>query len=208
MDLLADNRVISYIVPNKLISAPYTEALRKNMGTKQVLEIRDYSNVNVFKTAAVYRSLRINNCDQRTPVIMDVMEDMETILNHNLIEPDKFYADINWDKYFNTNAGALEIVDKMSEFPALGTIATVNGAATVGEAYLVKEYLLDDDSIDDVIKFINTGGIDKYKSFHGVEPIRYLKGKYTYPVAKASDVEKCLQNDIRKASLRRSLLEV
>lgn len=191
MDLLADNRVISYIVPNKLISAPYTEALRKNMGTKQVLEIRDYSNVNVFKTAAVYPVVfRINNCDQRTPVIMDVMEDMETILNHNLIEPDKFYADINWDKYFNTNAGALEIVDKMSEFPALGTIATVNGAATVGEAYLVKEYLLDDDSIDDVIKFINTGGIDKYKSFHGVEPIRYLKGKYTYPVAKASDVEK------------------
>ena len=190
MDLLADNRVISYIVPNKLISAPYTEALRKKMGTKQVLEIRDYSSVVVFKTAAVYPVVfRINNCDQRTPVIMDVMEDMETVLNHNLVEPEKFYADINWDKYFNTNAGALDIVDKMSKFPALGTLATVNGAATVGEAYLVKEYLQDADGLENAIKFINTGGIDKYKSFHGIEPIRYLKGKYTYPVALSTDVE-------------------
>lgn len=97
---------------------------------------------------------------------------------------------INWDKYFNTSAEALSIVDKMAKFPILSSIADVNGAATVGEAYLVKEFMYDDDGNDDsVMKFINTGGIDKYKSFYGIEYIRYLKGKYMYPVVKVADLK-------------------
>ena len=80
---------------------------------------------------------------------MDVMDGMELVGNQNTISPEKFYADINWDKYFNTSAEALSIVDKMAKFPSLSTIADVNGAATVGEAYLVKEFMYDDDGKDD-----------------------------------------------------------
>ena len=191
MDLLAENKTISYIVPNKLISAPYTETLRKKMAKNRVIEIRDYSNVNVFKEAAVYPVVfRVEISNNRTPVKMDVMDGMELVGNQNTISPEKFYADINWDKYFNTSAEALSIVDKMAKFPSLSTIADVNGAATVGEAYLVKEFMYDDDGKDDsVMKFINTGGIDKYKSFYGIEYIRYLKGKYMYPVVKTADLK-------------------
>lgn len=191
MDLLAENKTISYIVPNKLISAPYTEALRKKMAKNRVIEIRDYSNVNVFKEAAVYPVVfRVEISNNRTPVKMDVMDGMEMVGNQNTISPEKFYADINWDKYFNTSAEALSIVDKMAKFPILSSIADVNGAATVGEAYLVKEFMYDDDGNDDsVMKFINTGGIDKYKSFYGIEYIRYLKGKYMYPVVKVADLK-------------------
>lgn len=191
MDLLAANKTISYIVPNKLISAPYTETLRKKMAKNRVIEIRDYSNVNVFKEAAVYPVVfRVEISNNRTPVKMDVMDGMELIGNQNTISPEKFYADINWDKYFNTSAEALSIVDKMAKFPILSSIADVNGAATVGEAYLVKEFMYDDDGNDDsVMKFINTGGIDKYKSFYGIEYIRYLKGKYMHPVVKVADLK-------------------
>lgn len=191
MDLLAKNKTISYIVPNKLISAPYTEALRKKMAKNRVIEIRDYSNVNVFKEAAVYPVVfRVEISNNRTPVKMDVMEGMEIVGSQNTILPEKFYADINWDKYFNTSAEALRIVDKMAKFPILSSIADVNGAATVGEAYLVKEFMYDNDGEDDsVMRFINTGGIDKYKSFYGIEYIRYLKGKYMYPVVKTADLK-------------------
>jgi adenine-specific DNA-methyltransferase len=191
MDLLAENKTISYIVPNKLISAPYTETLRKKMAKNRVIEIRDYSNVNVFKEAAVYPVVfRVEISNNRTPVKMDVMDGMDLVGNQNTILPEKFYTDINWDKYFNTSAEALSIVDKMAKFPALSTIADVNGAATVGEAYLVKEFMYDDDRKDDsVMKFINTGGIDKYKLFYGIEYIRYLKGKYMYPVVKTTDLK-------------------
>ena len=191
MDLLAENKTISYIVPNKLISAPYTEALRKKMAKNRVIEIRDYSNVNVFKEAAVYPVVfRVEISNNRTPVKMDVMEGMEIVGSQNTILPEKFYADINWDKYFNTSAEALSIVDKMAKFLILSSIADVNGAATVGEAYLVKEFMYDNDGEDDsVMRFINTGGIDKYKSFYGIEYIRYLKGKYMYPVVKTADLK-------------------
>ena len=191
IDLLTKKRTISYIVPNKLISAPYTETLRAKMLNNRVIEIRDYSKVNVFKEAAVYPVVfRLETSDSKTPVNMVVMGGMELVENQNIITPEKFYADTSWDKYFNTSAEILDIIDKMRKFPVLNSIADVNGAATVGEAYLVKEFMYDDDGKDNTaIKFVNTGGIDKYKSFYGLEYMRYLKGKYMYPVVKANDLK-------------------
>lgn len=189
-NLLVKNGVLSYIVPNKLISAPYTKTLRKELLKKQIVEIRDYSNVNVFKEAAVYPVVfRIKNCNIKKPVNMNVMLELEKIESSNIISAEKFYTDINWDKYFNTTTESLKIIDKMMNFPILSSIAKVNGAATVGEAYLVKEFIYDNNGNDDeVIKFINTGGIDKYKSFYGIEKIRYLKGQYINPVVKCKDL--------------------
>ena len=121
---------------------------------------------------------------------MDVMDDMESVSNHNVIEKERFYQDIDWDKYFHSSSLDLGIIDKMNSFSKLGDIAKVNGAATVNEAYLVKEFLYD--GVGDgpeVKKFINTGGIDPYKSTHGESPIRYLKGSYMYPVVKRKDLK-------------------
>lgn len=124
------------------------------------------------------------------PVCMDVMQDMVHISNHNLIPAEKFYENIDWDKYFHSTQIDIQIIDKLHSFKKLSEIAKVNGAATVNEAYLVKEFLFDGNSEDvDVKKFINTGGIDPYKSMHGESPIRYLKGAYTYPLVKNQDLK-------------------
>ncbi len=190
ISLLSEGAVISYIIPNKLISAPYTEEIRKIISKNQVQEIRDYSNVNVFKSAAVYPVVfRIQRCSNKTDVIMDVMEDMLNVQKHSTISPEKFYADIAWDKYFNASQIVLDIVEKMDKYPKLSSIASVNGAATVKEAYLVKDFLYEcDECSDQVKKFINTGGIDRYKSLHGLDYIRYLKGKYMLPVVNCKDL--------------------
>lgn len=191
INLVRNNGVHTYIVPNKLVSAPYTTTLRKFMSKSQILEIKDFSNVNVFKSAAVYPVVyRLKKSTKRKDVVMDVMDDMTSINTHNIISSNKFYKDIDWDKYFNANDETLALIDKISEFPFLETLADVNGAATVNEAYLVKEFLLDEkEDNENNIKFINTGGIDKYKSYHGLEPIRYIKGKYFNPVVKSSDLK-------------------
>ena len=119
------------------------------------------------------------------------MDDMEHVANHNVIDKEKFYQDIDWDKYFHSSQIDLEIIDKMNAFPKLGDIAKVNGAATVNEAYLVKEFIYDGSSEDkETKKFINTGGIDPYKSTHGETPIRYLKGSYEYPLVPISELKK------------------
>ncbi len=191
INLVRNNGVHTYIVPNKLVSAPYTVTLRKFMSKIQILEIKDYSNVNVFKSAAVYPVVyRLKKTSEKKDVIMDVMDDMTSTRTHNIISSSKFYNDIDWDKYFNASNDALALIDKISEFPHLETLADVNGAATVNEAYLVKEFLLDEEEYNENnIKFINTGGIDKYKSYHGIEPIRYIKGKYFNPVVKSTDLK-------------------
>lgn len=208
MKLLHSESVISFIVPNKLVAAPYTTALRKQIAIHQVQEMRDYSNVNVFKTAAVYPVVfRIKMIDTKMPVTMDVMESMTTISNHNVIDPDKFYADISWDKYFNSSADSLEIVEKMSKFKPLKTIADVNGAATVNEAYLIKEFLQDNSNPDfEYRKFINTGGLDPYKSFFGIENMRYLKGKYHYPVVSVEDLENMSGKRLKESSSEKIII--
>lgn len=208
MKLLNSESVISFIVPNKLVAAPYTTALRKQIATHQIQEMRDYSNVTVFKTAAVYPVVfRIKMIDTKMPVIMDVMDSMTTVSNHNVIEPDKFYADISWDKYFNSSADSLEIVEKMSKFKPLKVIADVNGAATVNEAYLVKEFLKDNSNPDfEYRKFINTGGLDPYKSFFGIDDMRYLKGKYLHPIVSVEDLEKMSEKRLKESSFEKIII--
>lgn len=208
MDLLRKDGVISFIVPNKLVAAPYTEALRTKISHNQVQEMRDYSNVTVFKTAAVYPVVfRIKMNQEKIPVIMDVMEDMHQVSNHNIIDEDTFYNDINWDKYFNSSQDALEIIKKMSKHKPLKDIAEVNGAATVNEAYLVKEFIFDDDSNNpETKKFINTGGLDPYKSTWGVDYIRYLKGKYMHPVVKVSDLSNMSEKRLAESNAEKIII--
>ncbi len=165
-------------------------------------------NVTVFKTAAVYPVVfRIKMVDEKRPVTMDVMDSMTTVANHNVIDSDKFYADISWDKYFNSSAGSLEIVEKMSKFKPLKYIADVNGAATVSEAYLVKEFLQDNSNPDfEYKKFINTGGLDPYKSFFGIEDMRYLKGKYLYPVVSVDDLRNMSEKRLKESSCEKIII--
>lgn len=208
MKLLHHEGVISFIVPNKLVAAPYTAALRKWIATQQVQEMRDYSNVNVFKSAAVYPVVfRVKMVNERIPVTMDVMDSMITVSNHNVIAPEKFYADISWDKYFNSSSASLDIVEKMGKYPLLKTIADVNGAATVNEAYLVKEFLKDIQTPDfEYKKFINTGGLDPYKSFFGIEEMRYLKGKYLFPVVAVDDLEKMSEKRLKESNAEKIII--
>src|SRR5690606_12259210 len=58
---------------------------------------------------------------------------------------------------------------------------SINSAATVSEAYSVKEYVFDDETDTNSFKIINTGTIDPYISLWGVKPMQYIKGRYDYP---------------------------
>lgn len=208
MDLRREGGVISYIVPNKLVAAPYTEAIRKKISKENVDEFRDYSNVNVFKSAAVYPVVfRVSSTTRKSSVVMDVMEDMHNIRQHNEVPADKFYSDIDWDRYFSSTKESLEIIEKVQKYPCLETLADVNGAATVGEAYLIKEIMYDNDRDADGVKFfINTGGIDPYRSFYGVDPIRYLKGSYMHPAVRIEDLRKISQKRLDESNKEKIII--
>lgn len=189
--LLSINGFISYIIPNKLISAPYSKKIREKLLKYQVIEIRDFSNVAVFKSASVYPIVfQIKKTSTHIPVKISVMQDIKNIDKINTISANEFYSSIEWDKYFNTTPEILAIIKKISKYPPLKLLANVNGAATVSEAYKIKEFIYDAlNEKNTEIKFINTGAIDKYKSFYGIEYIKYLKEKYLFPSVKKEDLK-------------------
>lgn len=210
LSVMRSGAVISFIVPNKLVSAPYTAAIRNKLASNSVKEIRDYSEVNVFKSAAVYPVVfRVqSSVPTAGNVNMDVMRDMEHVLNHRTINWKEFYKNVDWDKYFRSSQIDLNVIDKMNSFKRLGEIAIVNGAATVNEAYLLKELIYDGNPFEKngVKKFINTGGIDPYCSKHGAVPIRYLKDSYAYPLVKIESLQKMSARRFSESNIEKIII--
>ena len=183
---------ITFIVPNKLISAKYTIEVRKLLHTLNINELSDYSQVDVFKEADVYPIVfSVWNNKNKSEVKTKVMNDLNNTKTKFIIHPEVFYNDIFWDKYFFREE-ITNIAISISSNQLLGNSNfKVLGAATVSEAYLIKEHLHEHDPLkEDQIKLINTGTIDPYKIFWGIRKTRYIKSAYIRPVIKASDLTK------------------
>jgi len=200
--LLKEDGTISYIVPNKLIGASYTKELRKFLLSKNILELRDYSRVDVFKEVSVYPIVfvAVNN-NRRGNVALTSMESEIEIKYKMLIKSDLFYKDIYWDKYFLPQ-NQLEIILKLGLTENLLMIVKkINEAATVSEAYKIKEYLqeLSSENTIGFKKFINTGTIDPYISLWGDKKTQYIKHVYINPIISDSDLKKLSENRYKQA---------
>jgi hypothetical protein len=189
LKLVNTNGCLSFIVPNKIISAKYTEALREYLNTKNVQELIDYSSVDVFKEVAVYPIVfRVVNNKRVTPVKTKVMKSLSEIENENLVKEKVFYSDIYWDKYF-FDINVVNIIAKLSEFKKLGeNDLEVVGSATVSEAYEIKEVIRDLDNQKKFKKFINTGTIDPFRSLWGTKRTQYIKAAYQKPIVQEDDL--------------------
>ena len=193
VQLLKHKGYISFIVPNKLVSAKYTESLRAILLSWDIKEFRDYSNIRVFEEADVYPVVFVigkNPIKQKVKMIV-----METIIQPSLvneIDHEIFYSDIYWDKYFSTDLKGIDIIQKLAKFPRLEQCATVLGAATVSEAYEFKEVVSEYEGIEANVpfkKFINSGTIDRYMSLWGRKKMTYIKGGYNEPVILDEDIQ-------------------
>lgn len=178
--LLKNNGVQSYIVPNKLIAAKYADALRNFMAQQNIFIIRDYGSVPVFE-AFVYPcvfvlSKQVND----KPVKFETMSNLSDIDSSHIVDRKIFNRDTLWDKYF-IDTDRLNIILSVSSHKCLSEVVSqICGSATVAEAYLVKEALIDEQKNGN-LKFINTGTIDKYTSLWGIRDTQYIKGRYHTP---------------------------
>ena len=182
-----------FIIPNKIISAKYTTALRQYLCQKEIKEVRDYSKIDVFKDANVYPiTISINNNPPKSPVKMTIMKDIKHSQYSNCISASDFYKDILWSKYF-FEPSVVATIRELETNPCLSQFSNeieVLGAATVGEAYQVKEVIEDRKPFEKDLKFINTGTIDPYLSLWGQKPTQYIKDRYSYPVIPLEQLEK------------------
>ena len=198
VQLQKEDGIISYIVPNKLIGATYAKTLRNMLMNYSVLEIRDYSKVEVFKESDVYPIVFvIRKTDQKNDVSMVVMANLEESSIHNQVPVELFYRDVFWDRFF-VSENQLQVVVKCLSFPDLQSFFNVGAAATVSEAYALKESIREystDLSTVPFKKLINTGTIDRYESLWSKQSTRYIKDSYNTPIV--------LDSDLRELSNRR-----
>jgi len=191
IQLQKEDGIISYIVPNKLIGATYAKTLRNMLMNYSILEIRDYSKVDVFTESNVYPIVFvIRKTEQKSDVSMIIMADLERMSIHNQVPTQFFYRDVFWDRFF-VSENQLQVIVKCSGFPTLETFFEVGAAATVSEAYALKESIREYSTDLPTVPFkklINTGTIDRYKSLWSKQATRYIKDSYDTPIVLDSDL--------------------
>lgn len=141
----------SFIVPNKLAVAPYASAVRSLLTTQSVLHsIRDYSQAAVF-AAAVYPLVYVvqkrspvqiqdqSTCSVTRPVRYECMARNGKHVQHSTWLPPTQFTMPNAVWLLNPAVDRAAIVLRLcQQFANLETLAQVQGAATVSEAYDIK----------------------------------------------------------------------
>lgn len=189
LKLTKKDGVFTYIVPNKLISAKYGNKTRKAFNQLDLIELRDYSRINVFVTADVYPiTFMIRNSKNNIFSNFSIMTDLIEISELNTVKLYDYQEDTLWDKYFFENE-TLNLLLKLNSYNKIISFgSTITGSATVGEAYLIKEILLDSQHLKDSFKLINTGTIDQFKSLWSIKNTQYIKAQYQYPRVRSKDI--------------------
>ena len=209
IQLQKENGIISYIVPNTLIGAAYSKALRKMLLNHSFLEIRDYSKVDVFKESDVYPLVFvIRKTEQKNDVSMVVMSDFEKPSICNRISSELFYRDIFWDRFF-VSENQLSVIVKCSSFPTVERFFEIGAAATVSEAYALKAYIREHSDVlsrRSFKKLINTGTIDRYKSLWSKQSTRYIKSSYNAPIVLDSDLRELSQRRFMQAESKKIII--
>jgi hypothetical protein len=201
--LLGPRGIICYIVPNKLLGAPYAEPVRAQLRDRTVFEVRDYSSVRVFREASVYPIVfrASNDPSSRCDPLVTVMADTSRVERTRTVPATVFYADTAWDRYFS----APDILDDLSVVsscpPLIDQCREIRSAATVSEAYALKDVIIEAAvAHEPARKFVNTGTIDRYAFRWGQHPTRYIKSAYREPVVLDRDLGVVSATRLRQAA--------
>ncbi|HRS06082.1 MAG TPA: N-6 DNA methylase [Candidatus Ratteibacteria bacterium] len=208
IQILKINGTITYIVPNKLISARYAETLRRILLKKDIKEIRDFSQVDVFKEVDVYPVVfLIQNNTKSASVVMTSMRNIEEINEQNIIPAQTFYEDTDWARYFSSRM-ILNIILKVSAFPSLSNYCNkISGAATVSEAYEFKKHLKEETTQDKGFKrLVNTGTIDRYLILWGKRKTQYIKSSYLKPIIQDEELGRVSERRLEQANLEKIII--
>jgi adenine-specific DNA-methyltransferase len=184
LKILKSGSYLSYITPNRYLSASYGEAVREFLFKETTInEIIDYSHVKVFKEASTYpivSTLRKNtakpNVKKYDFQVGKYNVGSETI-DFKIVNSDKlnFLEGFIWGYLLNEK---IHITEKIinSSVP-ITKCANINATSTAGEA---DEYhsLINEKT---GFKLINTGTIDRYTTTWGKEKLTDKGVQYLNP---------------------------
>ena len=171
--ILKSGGYASMIMPNKILSAPYAKALRKHINDNhRLVGLTDVTKEGVFDVDVypVITNIKKNKVSDSLIVVEGVKEAISKLTVKNTDLPE------NWALLLNSTTQVTYKVKTVR----LGSLFNTAAAATVAEAYELKEIISDNESAKSG-KIINTGTIDPYTTSWGVNSMNYIKDRYKYP---------------------------
>ena len=180
----------SLLTPNKYLSAPYGEALRKHIIEFNLLSsIDDFSRLSYFKDANVYpiiSTLRGNNFTNNTIRVRRYQENGHSESNVSAALINKFPGN-NFGPLLSEDLDRLyRIVETCVPF---ADVAEINASTTAAEAEDYTEVLTEEtECLSAYWRVVNTGTIDPFVSLWGDRPMRHAKEEYYRPVLSKGSV--------------------
>ncbi len=160
---------VAFITPNKYLSSPYGESLRKFITENyKIVKILDLSKIKVFDAPSVYPVITIIDSSKPEKEYNFIAE---RIFSENLNNKTEYkinsrilriMPDFNWGLMLSENIKIIEKVLKNSS--PLAGIAEVNATSTAAEADEFSNYINEEKN---GICIINTGTIDRYSTTYG-----------------------------------------
>ena len=198
-NLLNPRGTLAFISPDKWISKPFGDELRKRK-TANILSIlkagRDvFETVNVDAIVTVFgpasAELQIFEWDGRVrPKI--------TIRKDQLKEP------YTYDWLFSDHIELLASIGAHGK--RLGDIARCENACATSDAYKLKPFIVDRPRKAGYLRIINTGTIGKYESKWGLREMVYLGDRYTCPVVNRKEFLTAFPNTYGKKSVKPKII--
>jgi len=207
INLSHQHGVVSFIIPNKIISQDYATKMREILSSHRLLEIRDYSRQNVFPIANVYP---VTIIVKKEPIDFGEikMTTMQTTvaIERTSIVSNKIMNRYPWDMFFCTpelTPILIKIAHCKNNF---GHLVEFSSPCTVAESYEIKAFLSDSSIVSDGKKLINSGTIDRYVSKWGSQSTKYIKGKYLHPVVSNKSLKDMNGNRYHQSSTRKIIV--
>jgi hypothetical protein len=186
LNILKENGNLSFIIPNKILSASYGNTIREIINNNYSLyEIFDVSADKVFDVDVYPVTLFIKkNNEIKDLNISKKLKD--SISNFRIPNP----FELNWALYLNENFIFYSKIINQNIILLNNENYTISNAASVSEAYEIIEFIEDNNEINyDSFRLINTGTIDPYLSLWGIKNIVYLKKNLKYPTIKKTNIK-------------------
>ncbi len=192
----------SFIVPNKLISANYALATRRILSEQgSIISLRDYSKIKVFPISVYPVVYVARRQEPDNTVLLEFVSPSENNLkiNGRALQYQAFSNKGDWQVQKSVeNSGLMQKISSAKDTSLLDNFGSVLGAATVSEAYQLKDYIKDKQYGS--FKVVNSGTIDRYTPLWGLKKMRYLGLSLLNPTVKKSDLEQISKNRYDQAN--------
>ncbi|MCF6333766.1 MAG: Eco57I restriction-modification methylase domain-containing protein [Draconibacterium sp.] len=181
LNLLNTGGNIIFITPNRFLSASYGSALRKILFQNSTfISILDCSSVKVFKDASIYPIVccfrKGENLEQSYIRTGISDEDYQFSYNRTEYQLLNLLPDLIWGFLINNH---LEITLKVkNQSVSLDECGYINATSTAKEADEFHPHI----NLNEGIRIVNTGTIDKYKILWGVKDFQDKGTKFLSPL--------------------------